>query len=123
MSPFVFVGPQSYVTSERRRLLLGSLFEACMKFTKITNPLLIHLTHDNGVKQNCEMQAKSHTMGQSAREGIKNDLYLLNSLTDKRDPTVKKINHIVKKHWGKVIQVLVGLFIPGSIPVYIPRFH
>jgi hypothetical protein len=62
-------------------------------------------------------------MGQRAREGIKNDLYLLNSLTDKRDPTVKKINHIVKKHWGKVTLVLVGLFIPGSTPVYIPRFH
>jgi hypothetical protein len=51
------------------------------------------------------MQAKSHTMGQRAREGIKNDLHLLNSLTDKRDPTVKKINHIVKKNWGKVIPV------------------
>jgi hypothetical protein len=102
------------------------MFEACMEFTKITNPLLIHLTHDKGVKQNCKMQAKKSyngPKGQRAREGIKNDLYLLNSLTDKRDHTVKKINHIVKKHGGKVILVLVGLFIPGSIPVYIPRFH
>jgi hypothetical protein len=72
-----------------------------MEFTKITNPLLIHLTHDNGVKTKLENAGKkSHTMGQQrAREGIKNDLYLLNSpLTDKRDPTVKKINHILKKH-------------------------
>lgn len=71
MSPFVFVGPQSFVTSGRRLLLLGSLFEACMEFTRITNPLLIHLTHDNGVKQNCKVQAKKSYNGPKGPGGNK----------------------------------------------------